>query len=63
MNSVVELQKPNPEKHTAFLRLNCSCGKATYIHVGDKAWCSRCHKAARFAWGIKEHVFEGINEE
>lgn len=63
MNCVAELQKPKPEKHPAFLRLNCSCGKATYIHMGDKVRCSRCHRAARFQWRMGEHVFMRMKEE
>lgn len=61
--NAVELQKPNAEKHIAFLRLNCSCGKATYIHEGDKVRCSRCGKAARFVWGLGDHMFMGMKKE
>lgn len=63
MNSVEELQKPSPKKHTAFLRLNCECGKATYIHEGDKVRCCRCGRAVRFTWGMGEHVFMGMKKE
>jgi hypothetical protein len=63
MNNAVELQKPKTEKHPAFLRLNCSCGKATYIHEGDKVRCSRCHRPARLPWGLGENTFMGMKEE
>jgi ribosomal protein S27E len=53
----------NPKKYPAFLRLNCDCGKATYIHAGDKVECSRCHKAVRFLWGNSGHTFMGMKEE
>lgn len=50
-------------KHTAFLRLNCDCGKATYIYAGDAVRCSRCHRTVRFLWGNDAHTFMGMKEE
>jgi hypothetical protein len=60
----VEVEAQTKAVHReAFLRLNCTCGKATYIHEGDKVRCSRCNRAARFLWGNSDHTFMGMKGE